>query len=171
VGNGYFKGQRIMRASQKGFTLIELVVSLGIAGMISAVIIASVFHTYSVSRSSRDQTTGVLQVQTAGLWISRDAKMAVDTVPADAAAGILDTLTLQWTNQYDDVNTDHTVQYYLSGTELKRDYDGVVATVSRYISDVDFSRNGSVITAVITSTPDDVQEQIEKATYYVTIRQ
>ncbi|MFC1999093.1 hypothetical protein ACFLVR_05625 [Chloroflexota bacterium] len=172
MDNGRFEGKRIMRTNQKGFALIDILVSVGIAGILSAVLSTSVFHIIGVSRFSRAQITGLLQVQIASHWISRDVKQALDTVPADAAAGALDTMTLQWTNMYQDINVEHTVQYYVSGEVLIRDYDGLITIVARYISDVEFSRNGSVITAVITSTPDDAyEEQIEKGTYYVTLRQ
>jgi prepilin-type N-terminal cleavage/methylation domain-containing protein len=158
-----------MRANQKGFTLIEMIISVALIGMLSAVLITAVFQIQNVTEDTTDRTTGNIQVQIAGRWFSRDVKKAADTTPGDGAPAT-DTLTLQWEDQYEDAYVEHTVQYYLSGAELKRDYDGVVTTVARYISDVDFSRSGSVVTMDIIATSDGTIENSEEGTYRVTLR-
>jgi prepilin-type N-terminal cleavage/methylation domain-containing protein len=160
-----------MMANQKGFTMLELMVTLGITGMLVGVLVPFIFYITRDTEHIVDNTTAITQVQAAGRSISTDVKMAADTIPADAAAGILDNLTLQWITWDEDSFTEHQIQYYLSGEELIRNYDTVETIVARYISDVDFSRSGSVITIVITSTVEGAEPQTEKGTYYVTLRQ
>jgi prepilin-type N-terminal cleavage/methylation domain-containing protein len=159
-----------MRANQKGFTLIETIITLALIGMLSGVLITSVLQITRESRSTTDRTTGNLQVQSAGRWFSRDVKMAADTTPGDGAPAAA-TLTLQWEDQYEDAYEARTIQYYLSGEELKRDYDGVVTIVARYISDVEFSRTGSVVTMNITSIPGGGPQNTKEGEYRVTMRQ
>ena len=160
-----------MIANQKGLTLLELMVDLGITGMLVGVLVPFIFYITRDTEQVVDGTTAVTQVQAAGRSFSADVKTAVDTIPADAAAGILDNLTLQWTARYEDSNVEHQIQYYLVDEELIRNYDTVETIVARYISDVDFSRSSSVITMVITSTIEGAEEQTEEGTYNVTLRQ
>lgn len=163
-----------MMANQKGFTLIELLVSFAITGILVGVLVPFIIYLTRDTEVITDNTTAVLQVQAAGRSISGDVKMAADTIPADAAAGTLDNLTLLWTSRYQDTNMEHTIQYYLSGENLMRNYDGAISTVARYISDVEFSRSDltshGVITVVITATIDGTEDQTEKGTYRVTLR-
>ena len=160
-----------MITNQKGLTLLELMVAFGITGMLVGVLVPFIFYITRDTEQVIDNTTAILQVQAAGRSFSTDVKTAVDTIPADAAAGISDDLTLQWTSRYEDSNVDHTIQYYLSSEELIRNYDTVETTVATYISDIEFSRIGSVITMVITSTIEGAEEQTEEGTYHVTLRQ
>jgi len=161
----------MMIKSQKGLTLLELVVALGITGMLVGVLVPVIFYITRDTEQVLDDTTAVLQVQAAGRAFSADVKMAADTIPADAAAGVLDNLTLQWISEYQDANTEHTIQYYLIDDKLIRNYDTVETIVARYISDVDFSRSGSVITMAVTSTVEGSENQTEEGTYHVTLRQ
>jgi len=157
--------------NRNGYTLVEVIAYLAVTGILMGVLVPFLFNITRGTKDTVDETTSIIQVQIAGTSISRDIKMAADTILADAAAGVLDNLTLQWSNEYQDIYVDHTVQYYLSGEELLRDYDGAVTTVASYISDVEFSRSGSVITVTITAAAGDVPDQIERGTYHVTVRQ
>ena len=78
--------------------------------------------------------------------------MAESSDLVDGAAAV-DRVTLTWTEWFQLANVPHESTYWLSGSELKRDFDGTVSTVARNISGVGFSQADRVITLVITSTP------------------
>ena len=159
-----------MIASQKGSTLIELLVVVAIAGMLSFSLISFIVQTTKGAGIITDQITSTQQVQNAARSISRDVKLAANTNLGNGTPSV-DNLTMQWTDEYQGTNQEHIIQYYVSGGELKRSYDGLVMTVARYISNMEFSRNSSVITVDITSTPDSVSGQSERGIYHVVLRQ
>lgn len=135
---------------QKGYTLIELMVSLGVTGMILSSAAALYFHEtrgVSIINSSVAASHGI---DNAGRVISGDAMMAKSSDLVDGAAPV-DTLTLTWTEMYKLTGTPHTSTYWLSNSELKRDYDGVVKTVARHVSSIAFSQADRLITAVISA--------------------
>jgi prepilin-type N-terminal cleavage/methylation domain-containing protein len=159
-----------MRTNQKGSTLIELLVVVAISGSLIVALVPFIFNITKASGAITDELTGMLQVQNAARWISRDVKLAADINLTDGAQPV-DNLTVQWIDMYEGINQEHTIQYYVIGEELKRDMDSVVITVARYISDIEFSRNGSDITIDITCTPEDQSTQSERGIYHVTLRQ
>ena len=115
-----------MKHGEHGFTLIELVVAMGIMVVISG---AATMATFQVCRGTEDrnnQITAVRQVHDAGYWISRDAQMAQSTITDNLTPPNF--LVLNWTEW--DQNNDpiyHSVTYYFEdqtdgiGT-LKRNY-------------------------------------------------
>lgn len=137
---------------QKGFTMIELVASLGVTGMILTA--AASFYFYEVRGVStiKASVAASQDIGNAGRLISSDAMMAKSSDLVDGAASV-DTLTLTWTEWYKLAATPHTSTYWLSGSELKRDYDGMVSTAARDISSIAFSQADRVITVVISATP------------------
>jgi prepilin-type N-terminal cleavage/methylation domain-containing protein len=159
-----------MIANQKGSTLIELLVVVAIAGMLAFSLISFIVQTTKGAGIITDQITSTQQVQNAARSISRDVKLAANTNLGNGTPSV-DNLTMQWTDEYQGTNQEHIIQYYVSGGELKRSYDGLVMTVARYISNMEFSRNSSVITVDITSTPDSVSGQSERGIYHVVLRQ
>ena len=65
----------------------------------------------------------------------------------------VDHLTLTWIERYDFVNIPHSSSYSLEGTQLRRDYDGIVTIVARNISKIEFSQTGRLLTVSISCTP------------------
>jgi len=62
--------------SQQGLTLIELLLVLGLTGLIAAVATMSISQMFTTAAISNDQNTAINQVRNAGHWISRDVQMA-----------------------------------------------------------------------------------------------
>ena len=152
----------MMGRDQKGLTLIELLVALAISGMLLTGLVAAIFQVIRHTDSNNTTITAVNQIEKAGRWIAGDAQMAQSTnLHPDEPA--VDTLTLYWTDWTDwgdgyakpDDFKDYSFTYSLSGTELQRkdNYNGTTTTVARFISDVEFSLSGGIITAKITSSP------------------
>jgi prepilin-type N-terminal cleavage/methylation domain-containing protein len=102
-----------MKVNQKGFTLIEILVALAIAGVILGVTSAAVITIIKTSSQNDEWNVNLRQVQNAGHWITRDALMA--QVVSDNTPGVF--LNLSWCD-WD--NNTYNVQYDLDGTTLTR---------------------------------------------------
>ncbi|MFW0860383.1 MAG: prepilin-type N-terminal cleavage/methylation domain-containing protein, partial [Dehalococcoidia bacterium] len=83
----------MMHKSQRGFTLIELIIAIAITGIIIGGIVMTIFQVISVNALTANHLTAVRQVQNAGHWITSDAKMA-QSVATTGASGF--PLTLTW---------------------------------------------------------------------------
>ena len=65
-----------MRRSEKGYTLIELVVAVAIIVLVSGAASVTIFQVLKGTETNNSHMNAVRQVQNAGYWISRDASMA-----------------------------------------------------------------------------------------------
>jgi len=59
-------------------------------------------------------------------------------------------VTLLWN---DDLGNPHTSSFTLSGSELIRNFDSDVITVAWYVSSVEFSVSGDILTYTVVSNP------------------
>jgi len=109
----------LINKNQRGFTLIELLVALVITGLISTGITMTTFQVVRMNESISNHMIAITQVENAGYWITRDAKIA-QSIVTDTEA-----LTLAWVgweyqsdgNTY--VNT-YKVSYTHAGSDLWR---------------------------------------------------
>jgi len=83
-----------MKLGEKGFTLLELLVSLAIIPLVALSASATMFQISKSTDRNRDYMTAVRQVQNAGYWISRDAQMA-NSITTNTT--LPDFLTIGWT--------------------------------------------------------------------------
>lgn len=166
-----------MKRNQKGFTLIEIIAVVGVGGVLLVVLVPFLFNVVTGHQLIRSNLDAVQEIAQAARSISTDGMMA-ETFVADGS-----NLTLEWGLQPEAVGEPHQVKYYLSGTELKREFysdnDGIwnlqkTTVLAQYISHLEFSFSLSdpdrVITAVIASTPEGVPERTEQRTYRVHLR-
>lgn len=103
-----------MKLGEKGFTFIELIVSLAIIFMVSAAATATTFQVLKGTGRNNDHLTAVRQVQTAGYWISRDAQMAQSVLAANLT--LPDFLVFRWTEWDDPENPIyHSATYSFEG--------------------------------------------------------
>ena len=152
-------------ANQRGLTLVELLLALGISALISGALGTAIHQFVMASERGNDDLRALHDVQNAGYWITLDGGKAVTTNLVDGALST-GSMTLTWTSG---VQT-HTVTYSLAGTELKRDHNGTITTVARHVSSVEFSLAGLLITATMASTPAGRWGVSEQATYKVWLR-
>jgi prepilin-type N-terminal cleavage/methylation domain-containing protein len=66
---------KLPKTNQKGFTLIEIVISLGIFGLVIAAATGTIAQVIQSARSS-EHMTALRQVQSAGYWVSKDGIQA-----------------------------------------------------------------------------------------------
>ncbi len=160
------KGQ----ARQKGMTLLELLVGMGVATIIMGGTLGLIFQEVRGTAVARTSVTAAHEIGNAARWISQDVMMAESTDLTEEA-GPVDSLTLSWTERYDFTNIPHSSGYTLEGTELRRDYDGTVTTVGRDISGIEFSQDGGLLTVSISVSPRwwAPRETVQK-TYQVYLR-
>ncbi len=142
------KGQ----ARQKGMTLLELMVSMGISAVIASGTLGLIFQEVRGTAVARTSVAAAHEIGNAARRISQDMIMAESTDLIEGAVPV-NSLTLSWTERYDFANTPHSSSYTLEGTELRRDYDGTVTTVGRDISGIEFSQTGGLLTVSISVSP------------------
>jgi len=75
------KYSMIIRPTQKGFTLIEFIVVVALAGILGAGITTFAVQTIKETQRSSDSMQAIQQVENAGYWVSRDVQMAETVTP------------------------------------------------------------------------------------------
>lgn len=157
--------------SQRGFTLLETVLAMAVGGILVSGIVTAIYQTIRVTTETTTQITATEDIRSAAYWLTNDIKMAAATNLEDGAPAV-SSLTLDWTSWYDEngqlTGVDHHSEYALSETRLLRTFDSGSATaVGRYITDVEYSIQGQIISITITSSPEGKVETAERKTYKV----
>ena len=158
-------------SSQKGFTLLELLIVIALIGFISVAAAMSIHQVLTGTILSNDTNTAINQVRNAGHWISRDAQMAQTVVADNPTTPEIEPVTgelliLNWTAWDGDA---HQVIYSLetmSGglKELQRQETiGTAVTttmISQYIDadDTSCQWDGDTLTVTITAQSGDKSE-------------
>ncbi len=115
-----------MRRNEKGFTFVELIISLGIIALVGSATGMAIFQVFKGTERNGDQLNLVNQVQNVGYWVGRDARMA-ETINTDNLTPP-DFLEMEWTEWDSDGDpTYYEVTYYFEELadgmgRLKRNY-------------------------------------------------
>lgn len=163
-----------VKNSQKGFTLIEILVAMLVGGMLLSGLVVAIFQTFGITSRSSTQITALEEVRNVAYWISKDVRMSDNT---SLVYGVEeDGVDLFWTSWYDDNSELSPVDYHSEfkfvggGVERELKKGGVsidITTKGKYISDIEFSLQGSIIVVTITSSPEGRPETAEQKTYYM----
>lgn len=117
---------------QRGFTLVELLVSMAILGLITAPLGTAIRQTMVLTADNNTRVRALVSMENAARWLSGDIRIAQDTGLATSSSD--STLQLSWTDwaesaQYDNYNADNVVYkryrvtYSLNGTDMEQDYE------------------------------------------------
>jgi len=106
----------LIRRTEKGFTLIELVVGLAIMSVIIVAMGMTITTLVTNSQGTTERSIVLRQVQNAGYSISHDVQMA-ENVTLDGTGGFPLTLDIPVDT---DQNNDYSVDYLFDGNKLKR---------------------------------------------------
>jgi prepilin-type N-terminal cleavage/methylation domain-containing protein len=101
-------GTRLIHKGQRGFTLIELVIVIGLTGLIAGGLTLTIFQVFNMDARTRNDMTAVYQVRQAGKLVSQDILEARNVEPGGTSGF---PLTLTWTDY--ETNYTHTVVYTL----------------------------------------------------------
>lgn len=126
---------RLFSKDQRGFTLVEMLASLAIAGLIGLGATMANAQVMNQTARNNDYTTASRHTLNALHWISRDTQMA-QTIDGVAGFPATSNLTLTWT-EWD--NTVNQVVFSVVNGQLMRSYsvDGgapSVTLVAEYIN-------------------------------------
>jgi prepilin-type N-terminal cleavage/methylation domain-containing protein len=151
-----------LRPGQGGFTLVEILISLAIGGLIVGVLGTFIVQTLRLTTSSNDRLLVTDDLRTAAAWLTQDGQMA----HLATSTAVASTLVLSWTDVYSGVNIGYQSTYAVSGSELQRGFGvrgaaPVTITVARHIAapnGVSFSIGADMLTATITATAGQTTE-------------
>jgi len=173
---------------QKGFSLIEILVSLAISGMIMAGLTGAIFQTVRVTERSRPQIVALDDIRNVSRVITDDLRKTEGTDLVDGADPV-SSVDLYWTDWTETQPYRHECTIALVGNVVTRtrdawedtDLDWVedgsetditiseILTIGTYISDLEFSLDGDIIIVTITSSPQDLEETEHSKTYRITL--
>jgi len=103
---------------QRGITLIELIIAIAIAGLITGGITFAIMQILTINTRASNHMVAVRQVQQAGKEVSKDTLQA----QAVNATGVGQYLTLNLTWDEWGTNQTHTVLYTFNVTKLQREH-------------------------------------------------
>ena len=118
-----------LHKNQRGLTLVELLIAILLAGIVTAGITITIGHMFAWTTRTNNHMTAVRQVQSAGYWVSRDVLQSQPSKIVSAANG--EFLRLGWV---DSDNLDIVVLYVIEDAKLKRSYTVDGTTTSTYIA-------------------------------------
>ena len=138
---------KVMALDRRGFTLVEMLVGLGILATCVGLVSSGLFQVFSFQTSFQDDVVATKDLRHVGSWFAGDvlkAKAAVDGNGEPLVCGQAATsATLTWS---DTSGVAHTSTYRVSGTSLERDLDGAVITLARQVISAGFSLCGKLLT-------------------------
>jgi prepilin-type N-terminal cleavage/methylation domain-containing protein len=170
-----------LNKQQGGFTLIELIVGVVLASMISIAVAMTMGLIFKVNASSSHRVDAIRQVQNAGMWITQDVQMA-QTITI-GGSHFLEVLWTDWDSTkyrvyygYDTVVTNDLVRKYYVKHIVDTDYVLTSQTVVAHYIDIgsantNIIESGKVyiltITAKISGLSANGQPVIETRTYEI----
>ena len=144
----------------QGFTLVEVLVALGILSIAIALAGGGLFQVFAFQPSYQDKVVATKDLRHAGSWFSGDALNAQAAVdgngePLDCLSAS-DSVTLSWT---DNDGAYHTSTYQVSGDSFRRSYDGRVNTLADHVvtDSVGFLHCGNLLTLELEVEADSGQ--------------
>ena len=146
-----------MNRSQAGLTLVELVITVAITGIMASVLGTAIFQMVTVGEYGDARLIATHELQNAAYWLNQDGQTAVSA----AVVGQALTLTMADASE---------VTYSVVARRLRRASSGPTLTMAQNITAADFSVSGRVVTMDLTSAPQGRTGVSEQGTYAVAMR-
>ena len=124
-----------------GFTLTEVLATVGVVTLAAALVGSSLYATLSVQRVWHGDVTATRELRNAESWFSTDAVNTQSTDLTDGAPPA-SSASLTWT---DGDGIPHTALYSLVESNLVRDFGGVQTYIARRVVSAGFSLSGRVL--------------------------
>ena len=161
----------MMRLDQHGFTLVELLVSIGILAVVAPLLAAGMFQILTSTERGRAGFEAQADTRNASAWMSQDIVMAQQAeIPGSNTGCSNSRATFTWLDWVADPGSGskHTVSYCLEENQLLRFYDcGAPVVIGRNMDSVEFSITtpsdpfaGQQVTIEIRSEPSRNRFQI-----------
>ena len=157
---------------QKGFTLLELLVTLAVSSVLLTGVVLSIYQVVWGTDRSNSQVVALTDIDHAALSIKKDLMMTqnTDLIEGEPRSSV----TLTWIDYTSFATANetslHSSSYTLSGTELRRNYNGTLGIVGRNISSISFTHNGRIIAVAITATGPGVAQRSATLNFSTYIR-
>ena len=152
-------------AGQRGFTLVELLVSTTIMTLVATVMASGVYQAFRAVPFQRSGLNSLDEMRRILLPINRDLQIATaaSPMPVSLKDG---PLTIASINPL--TNLGRTTSYSLSGTNLLRKVDsGAARTIGRNVTAATFALSGSVFTVTLTSMTEGNKASAVTSTWTV----
>ena len=158
------------RIGEKGSTLIELMAGLAVTALILVGVLGLIYQEWSGTATAKTAITTSQEIGRTIRLISQDGAMTTSTNLVDGNQPT-DQITMNWIERHDFVDIPHSTSYWLEADKLYRNYDGIVTTVSRTISQIEFSQLDRLLIVSISSNPRWwILDKIEEKTYRIFLR-
>jgi len=119
---------RFVHNTQSGFTLIELIIAIAIAGLITAGITVAIMQVLTINTRASNHMVAVRQVQQAGKEVSKDTLQAQNVTYTQDPDFLL---TLAWT---DWEGVENAINYTIEDNELLRSHNlEGIRVIAQYI--------------------------------------
>jgi len=128
---------------ERGMTLVESLVALAIAGLITGILVTAIYLIYEVTGWGNSQLSVQHDLQNAATWLNRDVLTASKANITQEVSGSQVTLTIPYSITDTTILT-HTITYEYSPETGNLTRDSVI--IARYVNSEPFSQTG-VITA------------------------
>ena len=168
--------------NKRGFTLLELVVGLAVAGLVMPLIASSIFQLTKGTEQITARTVSTADVASLAPWLHRDLAVARTIVdPAtqapliDCASGTQPSIRVSWTDQtgWGQADPEHYAEYSIEPgtTVLRREYDGAVGVVARHVTDLAFCEDAAGLVQLdVTSAIQGTTTYTKTLSFYVVPR-
>ena len=146
------------RRRQAGFTLMEMLISVGFMASLAGLISSSQFLTVRTQRETNAVADVAVQTARTANWLIRDVHQAETTTLADPTTGAT-SATFAW-----DDGGPISCTYLLVNTTLMRDCGSGQQPVGSFINNLMFDRSGDLITAhyqIVPPTSTGKTQQID----------
>ena len=149
---------------QKGFTLIELLFTMALSSIILTGTVVGIHQVMWGTDRSNSQVVALTDLSQAAVTIKKDLMVTQFTDLTDGNPVPQSSVNLSWVDYTafeSDNQSRHSSSYILSGTELQRTHDGTVSIVARNITSIGFTKDGRVVSVVITATGPGASQRSE----------